>query len=537
MKDTIHTIRRSSHRFFSGTMLSRASGMLRDMSMAYAFGTQPSIAAFMVAFRFAHLLRRLFGEGALQSAFVPEFEALRHQSEQRAFTFFHSLTIVLSLFLTLLIALSCGIIGCCLWWGNFHPDNQEILVLTLIMLPSLLFICLFGLNASFLQCEKSYFVPGVAPVAFNGIWVITVLYLRGMSAEQAMPWLSFGVVIACLFQWLITVPKIWPHLKIAISVSSLWAMIRQSTPDLFLLGKPLLLGIVGVAASQINNAIDSLFARYADPEGPALLWYAIRIQQLPLALFGIAIAGAILPPLSRALKAGRQMEYRHFLQDALSRTLLFMLPLTATLFVMGDSSVNFLYGRGDFGTQSVIQTTYCLWAYGLGLLPSALVLILAPACYANSNYTLPAAASFTSMFLNLILNTLFISGLGWGAISVAVATSISAWVNLFILGWQLSNKQSSLLSWALMRNGLAMSIATLSASWGTYVMRSNFQQMPLFSSSLFSASFFQQLFFLSCQALTFGIILFPLFYLLSYLFERKHLNRALYEVDMNSDRP
>lgn len=89
-------------------MISRASGMLRDMSMAYAFGTKPSIAAFMVAFRFAHLLRRLLGEGAMQSAFVPEFEDLRQQSESRAFAFFRSLTFFLSLLLIAVIGLSCS---------------------------------------------------------------------------------------------------------------------------------------------------------------------------------------------------------------------------------------------------------------------------------------------------------------------------------------------------------------------------------------------------------------------------------------------
>ena len=167
--------------------MSRISGMLRDVSMAYAFGTQPSIAAFMVAFRFAHLLRRLFGEGALQTAFIPEFEALRHHNEERAFTFFRSLTAILSLFLTLLILLCCGVLACFMWFGNLHPDNYEILLLTLIMLPSLLFICLFGLNASLLQCEKSYFIPSVAPVAFNGIWVVSVLYLRTLRQNRRCP--------------------------------------------------------------------------------------------------------------------------------------------------------------------------------------------------------------------------------------------------------------------------------------------------------------------------------------------------------------
>src|ERR1700733_2872839 len=127
MKDTLFSIRHSAIRFFSGTLLSRITGMLRDVSMAYAFGTQPSIAAFMVAFRFAHLLRRLLGEGALQSAFIPEFEALRHQSEQRAFTFFRDLTVILSFFLVLLISVGCTLLFGFLWWGHLNPDNYEII--------------------------------------------------------------------------------------------------------------------------------------------------------------------------------------------------------------------------------------------------------------------------------------------------------------------------------------------------------------------------------------------------------------------------
>lgn len=513
MKDTIQTIRRSSRRFFSGTLLSRFTGMFRDISMAYVFGTQPSIAAFMVAFRFAHLLRRLFGEGALQSAFIPEFEALRHQSEQRAFSFFRALTLALSLLLVVLIGIGSGILAAFLWWGHLTSANYEIVFLTLLMLPSLLFICLFGLNISLLQCEKSYFIPSVAPVAFNGIWIASVFYLRETSADQAMPWLAIGVVIACFCQWFLTVPQTWKSLS-RTPFSSLWPSLRSALPDLRLLFKPLALGMLGVAASQINNAIDSLYARFAEAEGPALLWYAIRIQQLPLALFGIAIGGAVLPPLSRARKAQRWDEYYHFLHDALYRTWIFMLPLTAALFIMGDTGVNFLYGRGDFGPHSVVQTTYCLWAYGIGLIPSAFVLILAPASYSQSNYKLPAIASFVTMLLNLFLNTLFIMGLGWGAISVAFATSLSAWVNFFILGWNLSKKGTSLCSWKLFQQGIPISLATLVALWGTYQMRLSIQKLPFFSDHLLLTSSFQeQLLILCCQVLIFGGLLFLSFYI------------------------
>ncbi len=521
MKDTIQTIRRASHRFLSGTLLSRLTGMLRDMSMAYVFGTQPSIAAFMVAFRLAHLLRRLFGEGALQSAFIPEFESLRHQNEQRAFTFFRDLNFALTLLLILIIGLGSFALISFLWWGYLAPANSEILYLTLLMLPSLLFICLFGLNISLLQCEKSYFIPSVAPVAFNGIWIASVFYLKDKPADQAMPWLAMGVVAACFGQWLLTVPKTWKSLKQA-SFSSGWLSFRLNSPDLRLLIKPLTLGILGVAASQINNAIDSLYARFAEAEGPALLWYAIRIQQLPLALFGIAIGGAVLPPLSRARKAQRWEEYHHFLHDALYRTWMFMLPLTAALFVMGDLSVNLLYGRGDFSPPSVVQTTYCLWAYGIGLIPSAFVLILAPASYSQNNYKLPALASLVTMLLNLILNTVFIMYLGWGAISVAVATSVSAWVNFFLLGWKLAKNGTCVYSWKLFKQSIPVTLASVGAFWGTHQIRI-WGQNPFFSHTLFTSSIYEQLFTLSLQTLIFGMLLFGIFYICHIIYRFSNL--------------
>lgn len=518
MKDTIQTIRRSSRRFFSGTVISRISGMLRDMSMAFAFGTHPSIAGFMVAFRFAHLLRRLLGEGALQTAFIPEFETLRHENEKRAFAFFKLLGLALSLLLIALIGLSCAVVASFLWWGNLQPGNREILMLTLLMLPSLLFICLFGLNAAFLQCEKSYFIPSVAPVAFNGIWILFVFLLRGKSAGEAMEWLSFGVVVACLAQWLITLPQTWKKIS---SLSWLSIDFRTALNDLRRMGKPLFLGMVGVGASQINNAMDSLFALYADPEGPALLWYSIRIQQLPLALFGIAIAGAILPPLSRAIKGGRREEYHSFLQDGLTQTWTFMLPLTALIFVAGDQSVQFLYGRGDFGSSSVIQTTYCLWAYGLGLIPSALVLVLAPACYADKDYKKPALVSLGAMVLNLILNSLFIMFLGLGSISVAIATSLSAWVNFAILGRSISTFNTPLFSVIQISSIVSMSIASIFGLLSTYAVRTLLMNKPLFSPSLFSASLTEQVFMLLVSGFVFISTLIPIFFILRRIFFRK----------------
>lgn len=432
MTDTTHSIIRSAKRFFSGTVLSRITGLARDVAMAFAFGTQDAVAAFLVAFRFSNLLRRLLGEGAMQTAFIPQFEKLRKESPERACRFFRDLSFMLNALLLLIVILSIMCLGACLYFFELSPGNREILLLTLLMMPSLVFICLYGLNASLLQCEKSYFTPSVAPVAFNAIWVLGIFCLRHLSPAAAMPWLSIFIILASLAQWVLTIPKAVSILR-NYGLEKPWKNFKLYSEDIASLFKPLLLGIIGVGASQINNALDSIFARYADLEGPALLWYAIRVQQLPLALFGIAISGALLPPLSRAIKMNDVSRYKWFLEFAIRRSVALMLPTTMAIFVLGDSCINLIYGRGGFNNHSIVGTTQCLWAYGFGLIPMTIVLILAPAFYAKGDYRTPTKASVISMILNIALNALLIMVFDLGAASVALATSLSAWVNVAML--------------------------------------------------------------------------------------------------------
>lgn len=432
--DSTQSIYRSLTRFFSGTLLSRATGLFRDMAMAAAFGSHPAVAAFMTSFRLSHLLRRLFGDGALHTAFVPHFEDIRKDDPKRSAEFFRNLVAVLTLFLTVLILLSEGVMGAMLYWGNFSEGNREIIVLTGLMLPSLLFICLFGLHSSLLQCEKQYFIPGVAPVAFNIVWIIAVLSMGSMQAKDAMPYMGVVVVLSCLAQWALTVPfayrSLSPYLR-----GRWWQNLKLRSPELTKMLPAFALGLMGLAAVQVNNAMDYLFARAADPSGPAYLWYSQRIQHAPIGLFGVALAGALLPPLSRAIKEGSLEKFAEFLHFALRRSMAFMIPSAAAIFCGALVAINLVYGRGDFDGTSVAESTRCLWAYNVGLIPQVLVMVLAAAFYAQKNYKTPALVASLSVLLNLALNASFVLLLGWGAVSVAISTSICAWVNALALGW------------------------------------------------------------------------------------------------------
>lgn len=418
-------------RFFSGTFLSRITGLGRDVAMAAAFGSSASVAALMMAFRFSHLLRRLLGEGALQTAFIPYFEKLRGEYPTDAFRFFRDLRASLIVLLVVLIALGeIGLIAT-LYRGGLTPENREIYLLTSLMLPSLLFICLFGIDVALLQCENRFFIPGAAPVAFNLVWIAGVLIFWKSSPNVAMIGLSVAIVIACLSQWMMTSPSVYGILRD--NGAKGWTRPGLFSEHVRALIWPLFLGTVGVGASQINNALDYVYARYADPSGPAYLWYAIRLEQMPVGLFGVALSGALLPALSRVVRSGDLLRYQELLLFSLQKAIGWMVPISFATGVMGIAAVDLVYARGGFDGLSVSGTVWCLWGYALGILPSVVIMVLAPALYAQGNYRSPMIASALSVVVNIALNALFIFVWNFGAFSVALATSLAACFNCFCL--------------------------------------------------------------------------------------------------------
>jgi putative peptidoglycan lipid II flippase len=436
-EDTPRTILFSLSRFFSGTLLSRITGLGREVVMAAAFGTTPVVASFWMAFRFAHLLRRLFGEGALHVAFVPHFEELRKNNPKEAALFFYRLTskvtstlFLLTLFLEMVMAL---------WWafGGLSEGTAEILKLTMILLPAVIFICLHALNTSLLQCEQSYFLPSVSPVILNLIWIGSVIFFWKSAPREALQWLSMILVFGFALQWLFTQFPAHAYLK-----ENLGPQVPTSKGAIFPLLRPFLLGMLGVAATQINNGLDALFARIADQEGPAILWYALRLQQLPLALLGVGISGALLPPISRAIQKGEMEKAKGFLYFSIRKISVFMIPITAAIFALGYASVNLVYGRGEFSSYSMTETTQALWAYGAGLLSMTLTFVFASAFFAMKDYKTPTFLSLASVGLNIGLNAYFVYSLHLGSISIAFATSLAAFFNAFALGLLLRRKIS-----------------------------------------------------------------------------------------------
>lgn len=491
MSQQHRSLSKYARHFFSGTLLSRVSGMLRDISMAALFGDHPSVAAFMVAFRFSHFLRRLLGEGALQSIFIPHYEELRLQDEKRASGFFFRLYMLLFLLLIAIVFVGESAM-------RFGLFQGEIARLFAWMFPSLIFICLYGLNISVLQCHNSFFSSSVAPFACNAIWIAAIYLFRGEEAPQAMIYLAISILVGFAVQWLLTLPKTWRVLKDG--KKAFTGPFFSIPKEIRSVGKATLLGLIGITAVQINSFLDMLFARYADLKGPIYLWYAIRLEQLPLALIGFACVYSIVPSLSRAIKAGEKEKAQNLFAFGYKRILLLVIPCLFAIFALGFASVNLLFGRGQFSSNAVSQTTFCLWAYGLSLLPSTLTLYQSSQFYAYGDFKTPTAASLISVAANVLLNALFVFCFHWGPISIALSTTLSSCLNYWILKQQFPKKDHLQLGTSTHRSPfrlvLASSLALLAClciDWvflKTYDLRAFSEQALHFCTQLLTFTAF-----------------------------------------------
>lgn len=494
---------RQTARFFSGTLLSRISGMVRDITMAYFFGTHPDLAAFMLSFRFVYLIRRLFGEGLLHQGFVPYYEKEKQRSLKAGGEFFRDLFWSFFLILLLSICLIEGGLGLSL--PLLSSNGHQMVVLAMRLLPGIFCICLFGLSSGFLHSENHFFLSSASGALANGVWIFGMIFLSRLSIDQAVAGLTLIVTLAFLAQWGITLPKIYGHLRKTLSLCELFRA-HLFSEKIRSLKKPLLLGIVGVASVQINSAVDAVFARLSDSEGPAYLWYAIRMQQLPLSLFGVALSSALLPALSRALQQGDYENYLALMHVSLKRTFSLIFPCVIGIFVLGASSVNLLFGRGDFGRMATHQTSLCLMGYGLGLLPFALIQVFAPAFYAKGDYKTPAIVSMSSALINVGLNALFVFLGGFKAASVALATSLSALYNVLVLYLHLYRSDKRIWHSTLSVSMLKISFCALFSGLFVCIFGALFLQDPTFGIFLgkaavtFSRNFSDQLILFSSQA-------------------------------------
>ncbi len=442
------------------TSCSRVLGLVREAAFSYFCGIDPVFSSFRVAFMVPNLARRLFGEGAMASAFIPVFtEALEKQGRERARELAGSA-------FTLLGAILCGLTllveGGILIAHLLH--RSDTLSLTMVMLPYMILICLAGFAGGMLNALNRFALPAAAPMLLN-IVLIALLLIGGITVglepRPLVYVVAVGVVLSGLAQFgLQLLDMRWADCSPTLNL-------RWRDPDLrriLLLLAPML---VGLSATQLNVLADNLIALYFVPQarGPAVLGYAHMLYHLPLGVFGIALATAIFPQLSARAAQADHGGLARALESGVRVSLFIALPASVGLIMLATPIVALVYQHrgGRFGIEATDHVARTLVCYCLGLWAFSLQPILARAFYALQDARTPVRIGVITVSLNLVLSLVLVFPMAEGGI--ALATAAAACLQVVWLVWALRRRLPEV-RWsqvAVSSGRTALAVAAMSA--------------------------------------------------------------------------
>ena len=415
------------------TAVSRVLGLVREVAMAYFFGTSALKSAFDIAFVIPNLFRRLFGEGALSSAFVPVFgESMVKDGRERAYLFARRLLTLLVLFLgTITLA---GILLSYLLAAVLPADSRWLLPLPMlrVMLPYALLICLAALASGMLNTLGEFAIPSLTPFLLNLIWLATLFgvfpFVRDLPETRIMV-LSWAVLLAGVAQLLFQLPALANRgFRFRLHFEGL-----RSDPKLRRVLKLMGPAALGIGLIQINVCVDKMLAFWADPGAPAMLEYAERLIYLPLGMFGTAFMTVLLPTFSKLSAVGDTEGVRLTLERAIRNLAVIMAPCSAALMVLALPVIDLIYSfkGGQFGAAEAVLSARALAAYAPGLLFFSFQKAVVPVFYGMQDLRTPVRVSMFGLVLNITLNVTSVILLphGWKHTGIAGSTVITSMVN------------------------------------------------------------------------------------------------------------
>lgn len=419
------------------TLVSRVLGFARDLITAFTLGAGLFADAFFVAFRIPNLLRSLFAEGSLTMAFIPTFSRVRsEEGEERAQEMARSvlawLVSILAV-ITLLAILFAPQLTALIAPG--FARNPELLDTTAELLricfPFIVFISAVGLCMGILNAMDHFFAPAFAPCLLNiGFIASSLLAVAlGWNVAYALAW---GVLASGLAQWLFQQPFLS---RLGFSWRGPW---RWKDPAVLRMGRLMLPSVLGSAVYQINLLLGTLLASFLPVGSISYLYYADRLVQFPVGVFGLAVSTAALPSLSRLAAAGQMDEFKGVIRSSMRLSLFISLPAMAGLIALAGPLIALLFGRGAFGPEAIRATATALVAYGVGLPAIALVRPLVGAFYALENTRLPVMVAALCVAVNIVLGFAFMQFMAHAGLALAV--SIASYVNVGLLSWLLRRR-------------------------------------------------------------------------------------------------
>lgn len=416
----------------SMTMLSRVLGLARDVVIARVFGVGDGTDAFFLANRIPNFLRRLFAEGAFNQAFVPVLSEYRSQrSHQEVKNLVNNVAGYLGLILLLVTAavvIAAPYVSVPIAYGfTDEPEKFQLFVEMLrLTFPYLLLISLTAFSGSILNSYDRFAVPALTPALLNiSLIACSILLAPYMSRpELALAW---GVLVAGVVQLLFQLPFL-----ARINLFPVPAITRGH-PGVRKIKDLLIPALFSVSVSQINLLLDAFIASLLMSNAVSWLYYSDRLVELPLGVFGIAIATVVLPSLSRKHAEDSLAEFSSTLDWAMRIICLIAVPATLALIVIAEPILVTLFQNQRFDVTDVERVTVSLQAYSLGLVAFMGVKIFAPGYFARQDTRTPVKIGIIAMVANMLLNILLVFGLGLGHVGLALATSLAAFINAGLL--------------------------------------------------------------------------------------------------------
>jgi putative peptidoglycan lipid II flippase len=412
------------------TLVSRILGFVRDVLTAALLGAGPVADAFFVAFRLPNHFRALFAEGAFNSAFVPQFSGLFVREGRLAALRFaeHVLAFALPVQVGLLVGALAG-----MPWllhvlaPGFAEDPGKFALaveFTRITFPYLLFITLVSLLGGVLNSLNRFAAAAAAPILLNLCFIVALLVLTPLlpTAGHALAW---GVFAAGIAQFLYLA---WESRRAGASLS---LVLPRFTPDVRRFLRVLGPAVLGAGLTQISLFVDTLIATFLPTGAVSYLYYADRLNQLPLGVIGVAVGTVLLPRLSRQLGAGDAAAASDSQNRALEYVLVLTLPAVTAFLVVAGPIVDALFRRGAFSAADAAATAGVLRAYALGLPAFVLIKCLIPGFFARSDTATPVKIAGAAVAVNIVLKVALMAPLG--PVGLALATSAAAWTNCGLL--------------------------------------------------------------------------------------------------------
>ncbi|HEY7297860.1 MAG TPA: murein biosynthesis integral membrane protein MurJ [Xanthobacteraceae bacterium] len=439
------------------TLVSRITGFLRDIVLAAVLGAGPGADAFFVALRLPNHFRAIFAEGAFNAAFVPAFARINSSKGRDAASSFADRVMALLLasqilLLAVALAFTPGVISLLAPGFSEDPGRFALAVaLTRITFPYLLLITLVTLYGGILNAVGRFAAAAAAPILLNAAMIATLAGAALFaSAAHAAAW---GVLIAGVLEALLVGGAAWRAGMLPRPVRPRW------DDDLRRFFKALVPATVGSAGLQIALFADTIIASFLAPGSLSALYYADRLNQLPIGVIGIAVGTVLLPEMANRIAAGDEAGARRAQNGAIELTLLLSLPCLVAFLVVPDLIMRALFMRGAFTAADAAAAGATLTAYALGLLPFVLVRSVTATFLARGDTATPVKAAVAAVAVNVAFKIALMGPLA--QVGLALATSIGAWINLVLVVYFARRQRLIAFDPALRRSLARLGVAAL----------------------------------------------------------------------------